>query len=125
MQHVLTASENGKRMTVVTDGDGDPAGIIAFLKDIVAHPAWHPGMDIFIDHRKLALGQITPSGVEAVSHYFKSISPVLGDGRLALLMNRDVDFGIARAWETLTEGDVDMSIRVFRDLDSPETWLAR
>jgi hypothetical protein len=40
-------------------------------------------------------------------------------------MNREVDYGVARAWEIVTEGDVDAEIHVFRQLDQAVNWLRR
>ena len=38
-------------------------------------------------------------------------------------MNRDIDFGIARAWELVTATEVDMQIRVFKRIDDAKRWL--
>jgi hypothetical protein len=123
MKHTLHVSEDGLLFTIVTEGDGDVAGIIAFLKDIISHPQWKPGKRILLDHRRLNIEEITLSGVEDVSFYFISISDQLGDGKIALVMNRDIDFGIARAWESVTNLDVDIKIHVFRELEEARDWL--
>jgi hypothetical protein len=38
-------------------------------------------------------------------------------------MKREIDFGIARAWEIVTDSDVDISINVFRQIDKAIDWL--
>ena len=38
-------------------------------------------------------------------------------------MNREVDFGIARAWENITQDDVDIKIYVFREMEEAIAWL--
>ena len=123
MKHTLNVSENGLVFTIVTDGDGDVDGIIAFLKDIISHPQWKPGKHILLDHRALMIDEISAPGIEDVSLYFISIADKLGDGKIALVMNRDIDFGIARAWESITNLDVDIKIHVFRKLDDAINWL--
>ena len=123
MKHILNVSEDGFLFTVTTEGDGDVEGIIAFLKDIISHPQWKPGSFILLDHRALRIDKITTSGIENVSVYFKSISAELGDGKIALVMNRDIDFGIARAWENITGYDVDIKIHVFRRMEEAVSWL--
>ena len=122
MKHTLEINENGF-FTVKTEGDGDVGGIIAFLKDIVSHPQWKPGNKILLDHRALSIDAITRSGIEHVSAFFKTIGDKLGNGKIALVMNRDIDFGIARAWENITEYDVDIKIYVFRELEKATSWL--
>ena len=123
MKHTLSINEDGLLFTVKTEGDGDVMGIIAFLDDIIAHPRWKPGRSILLDHRDLKIDQITTSGIKKVSDYFKSIGNELGTGKIALVMKREIDFGIARAWEILTDSDVDIRIHVFRRIEEAVDWL--
>jgi len=123
MTHTLSVYAGKNLFVVKTDGAGDVGGIVAFLQDIVEHPEWRAGMSILLDHRKLNIHEITQSGVGIVSRFFQSISRQLGDGKLALVMSRDVDFGIARAWQTITADNAEMDIFVFRDFDRAVTWL--
>lgn len=123
MNHTLEVTEDGDKFTIRTKGDGDVKGIIAFLKDIISHPEWEPGKKILLDHRDLKLDKITVSGIEEVAVFFKSITSELGNGKIALVMTREIDFGIARAWEMVTEFDVGISIHVFRQIDKATDWL--
>ena len=123
MKHSLKVTENCRIFTVITEGDGDVEGIIAFLKDIIDHPQWVRGNYILLDHRALKINSITVSGREAVSEYFKSISYRLGNGKIALVMKRDVDYGIARAWEIITQDDVDIEVNVFLEYEKALDWL--
>jgi hypothetical protein len=123
MKHSLNINEDESLFTVITEGEGDVKGIIAFLKDIISHPKWKPGKFILLDHRALRIDKITVSGIDEVSMFFKSIANELGNGKIALVMKRDIDFGIARAWEIVTDSHVDISINVFRDIDKAIDWL--
>jgi hypothetical protein len=123
MQHVLKVDPEHSLFIVETQGDATVEGILAFLDDIIAHPAWRSGLPILLDHRGLGLHNISAKGVEQVSDYFTSISDVLGDGKLAMVMNRDVDFGIARAWENITMDRTSMRTYVFRGLDEARAWV--
>lgn len=123
MEYTLKVSKDGSFFSITTQGDGDVEGIISFLKAIISHPQWSPGNLILLDHRALKIDTITASGIEGVSAYFKSISDKLGNGKIALVMKRDIDFGIARAWENITEYDVDIKLNVFRELEKAISWL--
>ena len=118
MKHILKVSEDGSFFNVTTEGDGDVEGIIAFLKDIISHPQWKAGNSILLDHRALRIDKITVSGIDDVSLYFRSINSELGDGKIALVMKRDIDYGITRAWENITAHGVDIKIYVFRDMEN-------
>ena len=123
MQHVIQIGQDGAVVTIKTYGDGSPEGIIAFLEDLISHPEWQKGANVLLDHRELSIDSITVEGIERVAGFFVSIADQLGDGKLALVMNRDIDFGIARAWELVTATEVDMQIRVFKRIDDAKCWL--
>jgi hypothetical protein len=123
MTHTIEADLSSSLFVVTTEGEGSEKGVIAFLKDIIAHPEWRPGLNILLDHRRLTIDKIKEPGVKAVSMFFISISKQLGWGKLALVMNRDVDFGITRAWEIITADSVDMRIRVFRSYEEGRNWV--
>ncbi len=124
MMHHIEIDSRGTTFTITTAGQGNVEGIIAFLDAIVAHPQWRPGLNILLDHRRLDIAPITVEGIDRVSGYFQTLSPQLGDGKIALVMNRDIDFGIARAWELVTREYVDMEIGVFRSIEEARHWLA-
>ncbi len=123
MMHRIEIDPRGTAFTITTDGQGNVDGIIAFLDDIVAHPRWRPGLNILLDHRRLDIAPITVEGIDRVSGYFQTLSHKLGDGKISLVMNRDIDFGIARAWELVTREYVDMEIGVFRSIEEARRWL--
>lgn len=123
MHHILKVDPDHSLFIVETEGDATVEGICAFLDDIVAHPAWRPGMSILLDHRRLSLHNISAKEVEQVSDYFTGISDSLGNGKIALVMNRDVDFGVARAWENMTIDRTSMRPYVFRTLEECQAWV--
>lgn len=123
MQHKLDVDAQHERFRIATEGDGTAEGIIDFLNAIVTHPLWKPGWSILVDHRKLSIKAIQTDGIEWVSRHFIGISDRLGPGKCALVMNREIDFGIARAWENITADHTQMQISVFRSIDEAEAWL--
>ncbi len=124
MKHSLKVSEDGLVFTVTTEGNGDVEGIIIFLNDIISHSQWRPGLKILLDHRELKLDSMKVSGIEEVSKYFRSIAEKLGHAKVALVMKRDIDFGIVRAWEGVTEHGLDTKIYVFREMEKAINWLS-
>jgi hypothetical protein len=123
LRHEITVENNGMCLVVTTHGVADIPGIFAFLDDIVSHPQWVPGMQILVDHRDLNLNKIAQDGIREVSRYFANLSLNLGNGKIAFVLNRDIDFGIARAWELMTADDVEISIYMFRSIEDARTWL--
>ena len=123
MEYDIKVEPDGRFFTVTTTGPGSAEGIIAFLDAIVSHASWQPGNTILLDHRKLDIANITVEGIDRVSHHFQKIGPQLGGGKIALVMKKDIDFGIARAWELTTDAHVDMQIGVYRSIDEARMWL--
>ena len=123
MEHAIEVEPGGRSFTVTTTGPGSAEGIIAFLDAIVSHPSWQPGNHILLDHRKLDIAEITVKGIDRVSHHFQKIGPRLGNGKIALVMKKDIDFGIARAWQLTTDAHVDMQSGVYRSIDEARMWL--
>lgn len=123
MEHVIEVEPDSDTFIITTSGQGSAEGILAFLDDIVSHAAWRPGNNILLDHRKLDIADITVEGIERVSYHFQKMGPLLGGGKIALVMKKDIDFGIARAWELTTNENVDMQIGVYRSMDEARMWL--
>ena len=123
MKHRIEAELPKGRLQVVTEGQGTPQGIIDFLNDVISHPQWKSGMSLLVDHRKLSLKNLDRLDTETVVDHFVNIRDRLGSGKCALVMNRDVDFGIARASEMMVSNRTDMEIQVFRSMEEAEKWL--
>ena len=123
MEHVIEVAADERAFIVTTSGRGSVEGILAFLEAIVSHDSWRPGDTILVDHRKLDIADITLEGIERVSYHFQKMAPRLGVGKIALVMKKDIDFGIARAWELTTSEYVDMEIGVYRSMDEARMWL--
>lgn len=124
MKHSIEPELSCGSFFVVTEGKANVQGLIAFLKGIISHPLWKPGMSLLVDHRRLSLKDFSRAETETVVDYFVRIGDKLGSGKCALVMNRDVDFGIARSGELLASQRTDVDIRVFRSLEEAEDWLA-
>lgn len=124
MRHSLQVDQSNGLFLITTEGDATVEGIIAFLDDIVAHPLWRSGMSILLDHRNLSISNISAKGVEQVSDYFAGLNQSLGNGKIALVMTRDVDFGMARAWEIMTSDRTNMRINILRSMENAQAWIA-
>jgi hypothetical protein len=124
MKHTITVNAKHNQFIVITQGDGHVDDFISFFKELINHPQWRTGSSILMDHRDLHIDGIAMKGIERISHFFKGIGPKLGDGKLAMVMQREIDFGLARAWEILTADDVDIQIEIFRSYEDACHWLA-
>ncbi len=77
------------------------------------------------DVRQLAGERISAEDIEAVANYFKQYGRVRPDNsKTAILVTNELDYGLSRMIQLLTDGSVPFRINVFRTLESAMAWLA-
>lgn len=80
-----------------------------------------PGMRVLVDSRKV----VPADSCEVVKHLAavaRATAEDLGCGALALVVNSDVGYGMARMYMALTE-ERHPNTQVFRDYDEAVSWL--
>lgn len=95
------------------------AAVDALFRAVLADPAFRPGLDLLVE---VPVGR-NPSA-EAIRERAKllaELSPRLGR-RLALVVERDVDFGLGRMFGSFVD-EAGLDVRVFRDAAEAEAWL--
>lgn len=123
MRHSIEHDPEKRCFFVTLEGETAAEGILAAVEDLVNHPRWRPGYHALFDNRKLCGAGVPNDGVEKISYRFISLKERLGNGRCALVMGTEIDFGLGRAWEMITEDEVDMSIQIFREIGNALAWI--
>ena len=88
--------------------------------------AAYPGVNRFWDMSEADLsdwtGRDIRGGIEAVA---SRTPPPAGEGmRVAALVSRDIDYGVARMWEAMAAGSLAIVYAVFRDEERAIEWLS-
>jgi hypothetical protein len=91
------------------------------LLRILAHPDHTPGLGILLDNRERRPAA-TPDHVRAMAGVVSEVPDRLGRMKLAIVVSRDVSFGMARMFAILSEAST-MRTSIFRDVDEAEAWL--
>jgi hypothetical protein len=104
-------------------GQATAAGFAELNINLVEHRDWTPGMNVLGDFRKLDLSDLTIDDAQESSNFAQTLSERFGSGKIACVMKKDIDYGIARMWEMLTQNGVSVEIRVFRSISAARTWL--
>jgi len=94
-----------------------------FLSDIFSAPDWQPGFPLLIDYTNLLIGNIDSRQMERITEFFARMRSVIGAGRIALLSQSDVQFGLGRQFQMLVDTRTDAEIGVFRDEQAAVEWL--
>jgi hypothetical protein len=111
--------ENGI-IRIALEGRHSPRTIVAAVSSIADRPRMHRLWD-------LTGADFSALDFEAIALMTKDITSlprVDPNVRVAIVAARDVDFGLARMFETLREGETPAVIRVFRTREDAEVWLA-
>jgi hypothetical protein len=92
----------------------------------LTHPDFRPGMNTLWDFRgAVDIHLLSTQDLHAVAAEVVERVDKRGAGRSALVMNRDVDFGMARMYEMMMDGMTALTVRVFRDMHEAESWLEK
>jgi len=97
--------------------------ILEHKKRLHADPAFTPGMHEMSDVRGVSDLQVTPHGVKRMVAHDAAQGSDAGSHRLAIIASEDVVYGMARMYETLSDGNPSPSVAVFRDYDAAAKWL--
>ena len=108
---------------VITSGDADLATFRDFLSDILSLDTWVPGTPLLTNHTRLNSGPLTVDDIDRMASLAGDARVALGPLRLASLVSRDLEFGLARMWEVYVEEKWDGETAVFRSRDDAISWL--
>ena len=108
---------------VVARGQASVESFARLDRELVAHPSWAPGMGILYDFRELDVSVLSHETTRRSSDITRSLAEKFGPARMACVMSRDVDFGIARMFEAMTAPGTPLEIRAFRSMDEAQAWL--
>ena len=110
---------------VTTSGDAILQGYYDFTKAVLEHEEWKPGGFILLNHTELNTGPLTIDDVQAIAIISEQYSEQLGTAKVAIVVDRDLDYGMTRMWQGLVESHTtsDDSTKIFRNRDEAVAWL--
>lgn len=116
--------EEQRLATVTLAGRITAHGIVRAIESLNAHPQYRPGIPKLWDARNGDLSKLTRAEFRSIARAGRLSGLPKRGSRVAVLVTKTVDFGIARMFE-LSEGyDRVDAMRVFRDHAAAIAWLA-
>jgi hypothetical protein len=105
-------------------GSIGPADCIALIDRILGDPRYREGFSCLVDNRALETA-FTPDQlrqvIPAVARAFAAMAP---GPRIAVLVDRDVQYGLTRMFQSLSSDILNLNLRIFRDPAEARAWLA-
>ena len=115
-------SKTGLRTHVAT-GTLTPDELDAELREAYRRPDFRPEGDSLFDAREAQLGAF--AGAE-IRHLVETVLKYRGSPpgtRTAIVVGRDLVFGLARMFAQQLEAQLPSDVMVFRDMDEARAWL--
>ena len=93
---------------------------IGAIQESAAHPDWVAGKDLLTDLREAQLSL----SYDEMTMVVESIPASQQIDKNAIVVRRDMEYGMARMFEMLSEKTVHWNeYRIFRDMDEAKQWL--
>ena len=110
---------------VTTSGDAILQGYYDFTKAVLEHEEWKPGGLILLNHTELNTGPLTIDDVQSIAIISGQYSEQLGTAKVAIVVDRDLDYGMTRMWQVFVENQTISyaSAKIFRNRDEAWAWL--
>ena len=110
---------------IETSGNTSPDDVENSLNQLFANKNWCAGRSVLFDNCNENLDHLSNDDVEKISKKFTKFNDNLKNSKVALVMPKDLAFGIARMWEAHTEFNASFATCVFRSIDEAEKWVEK
>ena len=108
---------------IETHGGAEAWKFGEFLARMLADERWKPGTPFLTNHTDLDAGSLTVNEVRQIAAYCIDSRANFGHARCAVVVGRDLEFGLSRMWGVFVEGEWDVAAGVFRSRDEAVAWL--
>ena len=110
-------------LEVKTYGDADLQGFKDFIHDFLAHECWHPGGALLINHSELNGAPLTTDDIAEMANFTKPLQAQIGKAKIAILVARDLEFGLSRMWQVFASEGRESVSELFRSFNQAIAWL--
>lgn len=118
---IIVICEDGlARITV--HGRVSPGDLKTALDRLIAHPGYRPKIAMLWDLRAADAGDLHAAQLSEYARHLANRPERFG-ARVAIVVSRDLEFGVMRMWQSFAEAPVPQDRRVFRNLDEALGWL--
>jgi len=106
-----------------TSGDAVDEQFGDLLDAMLTHDMWQPGTPWLHDHSDLNSSSLTIDGIQRIAQLCAERRTLIGKGKCAIVVARDLEFGLARMWAAHVENNWDAVTAVFRSREEAIAWL--
>ena len=118
-----TIEVRGDTVWVILEGRVTYEEVKSVLDALLSHPEFRPGMPCLWDARGASGASLSSDELDRFAGAVAERLGERGEGRTALVVPRDVDYGAGRTYQQKFERGVAAHFRPFRDVEQAEAWL--
>jgi len=115
-------AETGLR-THVLIGSVSQEEVEEALEEVYSRSGFLPDADTLCDLREADLGQLSHAVIKSIADYVAKNRGAKSGARTAIVVGRNLAFGLARMYEQMLEAQSPSDVAVFRDMDEAMAWL--
>ncbi len=104
-------------------GNVELAGMNSAFQSIINLPDWKPGKSIIFDYSDLDFGSFTSKDMHLNSDLVVRHKASFGAAKWAFIISSDLQFGLMRMWQIITEDRVPMNINLFKNSPDARAWI--
>jgi len=106
-----------------TSGDAELDTFRELLDVMFAHEEWKPGTPVMYDHTDLNSAPLTVDDVRSIAQMCADRRAKFGVAKVAIVVSRDLEFGLSRTWAAFVEDKWDVSANIFWTREEAIAWL--
>jgi len=122
MKFTIQHRDNYFLLTVT--GVIDTGAMVEMIKSLLAHDAWVPGTPVLVDESDMDASEATVANIKDIVNACGEGSERFGRARVAILVSRDMEYGMNRMWMAFVDGKWDVQCNLFRSEKDARAWLA-
>lgn len=92
-------------------------------KEIVSHSQWRPGLNVLFDDTDLDTDNLYTADIEYIAELIAAMRSDYENSKMAIVVSSDVQYGLARQLQSMTEAQTGTQIRVFINEEEAASWL--
>ncbi|MGZ4383536.1 MAG: hypothetical protein ACXVY3_02960, partial [Gaiellaceae bacterium] len=123
MDHVITWGGDSEDVLVTNSGVASVEGFDAWVQDVLGDPRWRPPMRVLIDDRLVEWGEITAANMAKRGEMLTRDADRIGHSYVAIVVNRNLDFGLMMMERAYVAGRVQCELRIVRSMEEARWWL--